>query len=89
MSRFSASPGRIDAACPGSDSFDIVLNACLDDVRLRNVSLAECLAKYPEHADDLAPLLEVALAIKEIPDVRPSPEFKQATRRNLMRLAAP
>ncbi len=63
-----------------------ILDQCLEDIRARRATLAQCLARYPEHAEELKPLLEMALAIEEIPDVKPSDEFKRATQDLLSRL---
>lgn len=63
-----------------------ILDQCLEDIRARRATIAGCLAKYPEFADELKPLLEMAVAIEEIPEVKPSSEFKRATRELLSRL---
>lgn len=63
-----------------------ILDQCLEDIRARRATIAGCLAKYPEFADELKPLLEMAVAIEEIPEVKPSSNFKRATRELLSRL---
>ncbi|MCL4487389.1 MAG: hypothetical protein M1570_04580 [Chloroflexi bacterium] len=67
----------------------IVLDACLDDIELHNASIADCLAKYPEYAEELKPLLQAAIAVRSAPDVHPSPEFKQALRNRILHLPDP
>ncbi len=36
-------------------------------------TLEECLALYPEHSDDLRPLLEIVLQMRQVPSPTPSP----------------
>ena len=47
-------------------SLEDALAACLDDLD-RGVSPAECLARFPEHAAELAPLLQVAVRTRAKP----------------------
>ncbi len=71
---------------------DVILDKCLEDMRAHRASLADCLAKYPEVADELAPLLEIAQAIEAVPDVQPSAAFKRRTREQILpplRIARP
>lgn len=63
-----------------------ILDQCLADIHARRATIADCLAKYPEFAEELKPLLEMAVAIEEIPAVKPSSDFKRATRNLLSRL---
>jgi hypothetical protein len=60
----------------GTD-FENVLIRCLED--MEHSSLEDCLARYPEHADALRPLLRTAMRLKTAPRVLPRPVFKQAT----------
>ena len=62
-----------------------ILDECLEEIRAGRATVAACLARYPEYADDLKPLLEVALALEQVPDVKPSEEFKRSTRELLSR----
>jgi hypothetical protein len=68
---------------------EVILDRCLEELRTRRVTVDECLARYPDDAADLAPLLELALALEGTMDVKPSVEFKAGTRARLARLAAP
>lgn len=61
-----------------------ILDECLELIRSNRATIAECLAKYPEYAAELEPLLEMALSIEELPDIEPSPEFKEKTRSILL-----
>ncbi len=58
----------------------IILDECVEEIRTRRASIGDCLARYPEYADELAPLLETAIALENLPDVRPSKAFKLKTR---------
>jgi hypothetical protein len=62
---------------------EAILDACLEDILMRHATIADCLVKYPEYADELEVMLEVAVAIQSVPDVKPSEEFKWATRARL------
>ena len=53
-----------------SHKFDTVLDDCLDLLRA-GTSLEDCLTRYPEHADDLRPLLSLASAVRGVPTPRP------------------
>lgn len=65
---------------------DLILDECLNEIRAGRATLAECLAKYPEQANELAPLLELGSALTQVSDVKPSPAFQQATRARLLQL---
>ncbi len=66
-----------------------ILDQCLKDISAKRATLADCLKKYPQYADELAPLLETALALKAMPDVQPSRAFKLKTRARLTQLSRP
>ncbi len=59
---------------------EAVLDACLDDIQLRHATIADCLAKYPEYAEELEPLLQLAVAIQNVQEIKPSEKFKKKTR---------
>ena len=62
---------------------DDVLEQCLTDI-LTGASTPEgCLARYPEHAAQLEPLLRTAARVELGSRVRPSPAFKARTRAKL------
>lgn len=65
---------------------NVILDQCLEKIRAGRATVAECLARYPDCALELAPLLNMALAIESIPDVRPSGDFKQTMRAYLLHL---
>lgn len=47
-------------------AFESVLDECIDDLRSGRRSLDECLARWPEHASSLAPLLRTAVAAHQL-----------------------
>jgi len=47
--------------------FDHALDECLALLAERGATLEECLARYPEHAEELRPLLEMALTLFDTP----------------------
>ncbi|MBN1643647.1 MAG: hypothetical protein JW856_02345 [Dehalococcoidales bacterium] len=61
-----------------------ILIHCIDDIKAGRATLAECLERYPDVRAELEPLLRVALAIKEKPDVKPSDAFKIRARARLI-----
>ncbi len=65
---------------------NLILDQCLEMIRAGRVTVAECLARYPDCALELAPLLDMALAIEGLPDVKPTPNFKQTMRSFLVHL---
>ena len=62
--------------------FDSALDRCLDAL-LTGDSIDSCLARFPEHAVRLEPLLLAARQIIELPHPAPSPELKSETLRAL------
>ncbi|HEC35575.1 MAG TPA: hypothetical protein ENI39_03455, partial [Anaerolineae bacterium] len=48
----------------------------------------ECLARYPERADELYPLLEIALEVRRVPQPAPSPTAFAAGRRRMLETLA-
>jgi len=59
--------------------FDNIFDECLERI-LDGETLEQCLARYPEQAAELKPLLETVLAVKEASAVEPRPEFKARAR---------
>lgn len=57
-----------------------ILNDCLECVRVGRQTVEECLARYPEEAGELEPLLRLALSLDEASRVAPAPAFKEAAR---------
>ncbi len=64
--------------------FEDILVQCIEDIKTGRSSIEDCLDKYPSMREQLEPLLRIALAIREPPDVKPSPSFKVKARVWLM-----
>lgn len=63
-----------------AERFENILDECLERLR-QGESLEQCLARYPERAAELDPLLRVAMASQKASSaVEPRPEFKTRTR---------
>jgi hypothetical protein len=62
-----------------SESFDLILDRCLDRVR-EGESVETILIDYPEHADQLRPLLQVAVTTSRVYSVTLSTEAKLASK---------
>ncbi len=63
-----------------SREFDNVLDECLERLLVKGETVEQCLRSFPEHADELKPLLETALATKEVSAIQPRPEFRDRAR---------
>jgi len=62
-----------------AERLENILNECIDHV-LQGESVEQCLARYPEQARELEPLLRTAAGAREAADVEPRPEFKAQVR---------
>ena len=60
--------------------FDDILNECLDKLLVKDATVEQCLASYPEQADELKPLLQVAVATRMTATVQPRPDFRARAR---------
>jgi uncharacterized protein YggL (DUF469 family) len=56
--------------------FENILDECLDRV-IKGEAIDLCLARHPEHAAELEPLLRTALETKMAAAIKPRPEFRQ------------
>ena len=63
-----------------SKEFDDILNECLDRLLIKSDTVEQCLASYPEQADELKPLLQVAMATKQASAIQPHPDFRARAR---------
>jgi len=63
-------------------NIEALLDLCIEEMK-RGKSLEACLANYPEHADQLAPLLRLAQEIDNLPLPVALPEAMSATLFNL------
>lgn len=69
-------------------SFDETLARCLSDIEAERLTIEDCLRRYPEHAAALSPLLQTALALRELPALNPSPAFVAAAPARMQNLIA-
>jgi hypothetical protein len=56
--------------------FENILDECLDRL-IKGETIASCLARHPEYAAELEPLLRTALETRTAAAVKPRPEFRQ------------
>jgi len=61
-----------------------ILAKCIDDIKAGKYSIKECFEKYLSIREELKSLLQIALRIEELPNVRPSDAFKAQARLKLM-----
>lgn len=64
--------------------FEDILARCIDDIKAGRSSVEECLDRHRSLRARLEPLLNIALGIPEMPDVRPSTAFRIKARVQLM-----
>ncbi|MBI2868743.1 MAG: hypothetical protein HYX96_02825 [Chloroflexi bacterium] len=67
--------------------FNDILNDCLERL-LKGDGLEQCLSRYPDHADELEPLLRTSLMARCAASVSPSAEFRTRARRDFQRALA-
>ena len=60
--------------------FDNALNDCLERLLVNGETIEQCLASYPEHAAELEPLTQTAVATQQASAIQPRPEFKARAR---------
>ncbi len=65
------------------NDFDRILDDCLTQITGGASSIDECLARHPEHAARLKPLLQTAARFERVSEVKPLPAFKARTRAQL------
>lgn len=70
------------------DNIATILADNLEAIEQGEMSLAECLARYPEHGDEMVELLGLALAIRDLPPISPRPGFRYTARSRLLRTVA-
>ncbi len=64
--------------------FETVLDECLDRIQA-GATVEACLARFPEHAEALHPLLRMASAVRAVPPPRPDPAAVYAGRQGMLR----
>ncbi|MFC1924079.1 hypothetical protein ACFLXA_01760 [Chloroflexota bacterium] len=65
-----------------AEELEHILDECIERV-LQGESLEQCLQRYPQHAAQLEPLLEVALAARQAASIEPRPEYRLQSRQQL------
>lgn len=64
--------------------FERILDECLQQLNRGQADMESCLARYPEQAAALRPLLQTASLLRAAPAPRPSPAAKAAGRQQLL-----
>lgn len=64
-------------------NLETILDVCVSEITEGRSSLDECLARYPEHAAQLKPLLGAANRLRRARAVMPDPAFKARARAQL------
>ncbi|MBI2980026.1 MAG: hypothetical protein HYY41_04260 [Chloroflexi bacterium] len=59
------------------------LDACLEQLLIKGETVEQCLQSFPEYADELKPLLETALSVKQVSAIQPRPELRDKARYQL------
>ncbi len=62
------------------NEFEKILDECVDQITSGTAGLEDCLAKYPQFAAELKPLLKAAMRLENVSAVQPSLEFKRRSR---------
>ena len=63
---------------------DNIFEECLERVLTGGETIEQCLASFPEHATELKPLLQTALAARETLEIAPRPEFRERARYQIL-----
>ena len=63
-----------------SKKLNNILDECLERLLIKGESIEQCLQSYPEHAEELKPLLDTILSGRRVSDVEPRPEFMARAR---------
>jgi len=63
-----------------SKEFENALDECLERLLVNDETVEQCLRSFPEHTDELEPLLKTVLAIKKASAIQPRPELRDKAR---------
>jgi hypothetical protein len=66
-----------------NNDLETILDTCLYQIEEGESSVEECLARYPEHAAELQPLLKAATKLARAREVVPDPSYKLRARSQL------
>jgi len=65
-----------------AEELEHILDECIERV-LQGEGLEQCLQRYPQHAEQLEPLLQVVLAARDAASIEPRPEYRLQARQQL------
>ncbi len=63
------------------EEIENLLEECLERLLTGGETIEQCLQSHPAYADELKPLLVLALAAKQVSEIQPRPEFRERARR--------
>lgn len=66
-----------------NNDLETILDICLNQIEEGQTSVDECLARYPEHAAQLQPMLMAATKLARAREVVPSPSYRMRARSQL------
>jgi hypothetical protein len=66
-----------------NNDLETILDTCLYQIEEGEASIEECLARYPEHAAQLQPLLRAATKLSRAREVVPDPSYRMRARSQL------
>jgi hypothetical protein len=66
-----------------NNELEFILDSCLSQIEEGEASIDECLARYPQHAVQLQPLLRAATKLARARDVVPNPSYRMRARSQL------
>lgn len=66
-----------------NNELETILDTCLNQIEEGGASVDECLARYPEHAAQLQPLLRAATKLALAREVMPDPSYRMRARSQL------
>ena len=64
-------------------SIDVILGQCIVAIQHGEMTLAECLQRYPQHSKELTLLLKTWQDLTTAPAVSPSPDFRRVAKSRL------
>ena len=65
------------------NELETILDTCVNQIEDGAASIEECLARYPEHAAELKPLLSAATKLARAREIVPDPAYKARARMQL------
>lgn len=66
-----------------NNNLEAILDTCLNQIEDGQTNIDGCLARYPEHAEELKPLLQAATRLARGREVMPNPSYKARARTQL------